>query len=190
MKWRARFQIFVSCLLSFFVISAVHADEVDGRVQERFTAPTLVEYQSGGALFALPTQSPQESTMLQTGQDITLHTEEIGDRRHYQVTHQGKSFSVTVPTTGVGSLVAFDTNRMKFVSLSTSIRLRLTDRVAISEVASSLEATEYWEFEKLGFAIVQLPISTHPVDALEQVKVLYPDIQGYVRLQRPPVRWR
>lgn len=186
----------LAVLSSILVATTLVAESNQSPLESEFFKPQLVSYQENNTLLALPNQP---ETSIKTGVDpdaVSIRMSETGDRRKYSVTHKGETYRAEVPATGTRSHLAFDMNRKKFVSLLPSIRVSLAERSDLDpqsqadEIARSLDAIDFSMFESLGFAIIHLPSTTHPADAIRVLESSRIDVKAYVRVRRPPVRWR
>ena len=180
----------LSVTIALLLSASALAQANTGTIESSFLEPTTVEYQTGNELLVLPNLSSTEHIVETDSQDLHIQTSIVDELRVYELLHEGKTYRIQTPITGYRSRVAFDVKRKKFVALLPSIRVKLTDRMEIDAIAKSVGATDLWVFQKLGFAIMQLPFSVHPAQAVDLVKNMSPQSKAFVRLYRPPVKWR
>ena len=119
-----------------------------------------------------------------------LRSSEVDNRRRYVVHYENNTYRASVPLMGTRSRVAFDVNRKRFVGLQPSIRVELTERIDPKTIAESLNARKISIFDKLGFAILELPPELHPSEAVKIVRQMPGQPQAFLRTRGFRIEWR
>ena len=114
---------------------------------------------------------------------------ETSSARIHTVSFEGETFQAFTPLQGPTSRIVFDPAQRKFVALLPSIRVELDDFSRLDSVANSLGAIDAASFERLGFAIIELPRALHPVEAIEMLGRLPEVSAASLRLRGPRIRW-
>ena len=115
---------------------------------------------------------------------------ESGAQRIHVVQVGGQTYRAATPLDGPRSRILFDPARRAFASLLPSIRLELAGGADAEAVGEALGATRVTVFERLGFAVIDLPHDLHPADAVDQARALPGRPEASVRLRSPPIEWR
>ena len=110
--------------------------------------------------------------------------------RIHVVTFDGETFRASTPMDGPSSRIVFDPAQRKFVQLLPSIRVELEDYARLDAIAGLIGATRATAFESLGFAIVDLPETLHPVEAIEMLNSLPEQPKATLRIRAPDIQWR
>lgn len=121
---------------------------------------------------------------------ITGRSYETSFQRVHTVWIDGETYRAATPLDGPASRIAFDPMRRRFVSLLPSIRVELDGAADLHAIAASVAAVRVTAFERLGFAIVELPATLHPADALRTLASLGNAPAASLRTRGPPIRWR
>ncbi len=110
--------------------------------------------------------------------------------RVHIVTFDGETFRAATPMDGPTSRIVFDPAQRKFVQLLPSIRVELKDYSRLDDIAGLIGATKATAFESLGFAIVDLPETLHPVEAIAMLDGLPDQPSASLRIRGPDIQWR
>ncbi len=113
-----------------------------------------------------------------------------GSGRVHVVTFEGETFRASTPMEGPNSRIVFDPSQRKFAQLLPSIRLELEDYASLESIASLIGATNATAFESLGFAIIELPETLHPVEAIQMLGSHPEQPQATLRIRGPQIEWR
>ena len=111
------------------------------------------------------------------------------DRIHV-VSFEGKTFRAATPLDGPSSRIVFDPAQRRFAALLPSIRIELTAGTRLDEIAAALGAVRVTAFDSLEFAIVELPATLHPADAVAMVGELPNPPGATLRIRGPELEWR
>lgn len=115
---------------------------------------------------------------------------ETGARRIHVVTYDGETYRAATAKDGPRSRIVFDTGGRRFRSLLPSIRVELDGNAPIGEVAEFLGAVRVTRFDRLGFAVLDLPADLHPAEAVQRVRELPGSPKAAVRLRMPRIEWK
>ncbi len=115
---------------------------------------------------------------------------ETDSQRIHVIYFEGKTFQAATPLEGPSSRIAFDPSRRAFAPLLPSIRVELDNEAQLESITELTGATKSVFFERLGFAIVELPETLHPVQAIERLKSASGQPKATIRLRGPPIEWR
>ena len=140
-------------------------------------------------LVVLPSTATSIQTQLGLGPIDGRSYETLSQRIHV-VSFDGEIFRAATPLEGASSRIVFDPKRRKFVQLLPSIRVELEDYAALDSIAEAIGAESATAFEQLGFAIIDLPETIHPVDAIAELEALPERPKASIRIRGPRVRWR
>lgn len=121
---------------------------------------------------------------------ISAQSFETSVQRVHVVTVDGEIYRAATPLEGPASRIVFDPAQRRFAGLLPSIRVELDGAADLDAIAASLGALRVTPFERLGFAIVELPETLHPAQAIERLAALDDPPAASLRMQGPPIRWR
>ncbi len=130
------------------------------------------------------------SSVSAAGARTSARSSDTTPHRIHEVEVDGEVYRAATPLDGPRSRIVFDPARRAFESLLPSIRLELDGDVDADAVGEALGALRVTVFERLGFAILDLPGDLHPVDAVARVRRLPGRPEASVRLRSPPLEWR
>lgn len=168
------------CLIALFLCASAAAQQ---SVTDNFVIGTAQNRE----VIVLPAATA--STQLATASGpILAQSSETGSTRIHTVTFEGETFRASTPMQGPTSRIVFDPAQRKFVALLPSIRVELDDFSRLDSIADSLGAVTATPFESLGFAVIELPESLHPVEAIELLGVLPGVSEASLRLRGPQIR--
>ena len=142
-----------------------------------------------GNVLVLPTASASLSMPTEFG-PITAQSYKTSLQRVHIVTVDGETYRAATSLDGPASRIVFDPVRRRFVGLLPSIRMELDGAVDLDAIAASLGAVRVTAFERLGFAIVELPATLHPAQAIERLTSADDPPAASLRMQGPLLRWR
>lgn len=114
---------------------------------------------------------------------------ETSSARIHTVSFEGETFRASTPLEGPASRIVFDPAQRKFAALLPSIRVELDDYSRLDVIAESLGAVDARAFERLGFAVIVLPETLHPVEAINSLTALEEGAEASLRLRGPRIRW-
>ena len=154
------------------------------------TAATLPLVVAEGRQLAVLHPAPQPSAAAKQSAAIAASSFESGTQRIHVVRVDGQTYRAATPLDGPRSRILFDPARRAFASLLPSIRLELAGGADAEAVGEALGATRVTVFERLGFAVIDLPRNLHPLDAVDQARALPGRPEASVRLRSPTVEWR
>ena len=89
------------------------------------------------------------------------------------------------PLEGPASRIAFDPSRRTFAPLLPSIRVELDNEAQLESITELVGATRAVFFEKLGFAIIDLPETLHPLQAISRLESVSGLSRATIRLRGP-----
>ncbi len=143
----------------------------------------------GRTVLVLPSAASSLTTSSEFG-PISGRSFETSFQRVHVVSFDGETYRAATPLDGPASRVVFDPVRRRFVGLLPSVRVELDGTADLDAIAVSLDAVRVTAFEGLGFAIVELPGTLHPADALRTLASLDNPPAASLRTRGPPIRWR
>lgn len=145
----------------------------------------------GRNVLVLPSASASASSSTSSAfGPISGQSFETSLQRVHIVSFGGETYRAATPLDGPASRIVFDPLRHRFVELLPSIRVELAGAFDLDAIAASLDAVRVTAFESLGFAIVELPETLHPADALRTLASLANPPAASLRMRGPPIRWR
>ena len=155
--------------------------------------PIIGEYKIattlGREVVILPSTTTSIQTQLKLG-PIDGRSYETPSKRVHIVSFRGETFRASTRLEGASSRIVFDPSQRKFVQLLPSIRIELEDYAELDLIAEKIGATKATSFEKLGFAIIDLPETMHPADAIAQLEKFPERPKASIRMRGPSIKWR
>ena len=121
---------------------------------------------------------------------IQVHSIETGSERIHLVVLEGQAYRASTPLEGEFSRLVFDPVRREFVPLLPSIRVELEDMGRLESIAEAIGANGAIPFKALGFAIIELPESVHPLDAVRRLQAPPFSLEAWIRVRGQRLSWR
>lgn len=121
---------------------------------------------------------------------VTGSSYETRSLRVHVVHCAGAIYRAATPLEGPYSRIAFDPMRRSFMRLLPSIRVELSSERQLESAKSALGAEKADFFAKLGFAIIYLPDTVHPLDAIADLAEGPGRHKATIRLSGPRIKWR
>lgn len=115
---------------------------------------------------------------------------ETNTGRVHVVSFEGETFQASTPMEGPSSRIVFDPAQRKFVALLPSIRIEIEGESSLESIVNLLGATGATPFENLGFAVIELPETLHPVEAIQLLAGLPEAPTATLRIRGPQIQWR
>ena len=143
----------------------------------------------GRNVLVLPSASASSRMPSEFG-PITGQSHETPFQRVHTVSIDGETYRAATPLDGPASRIVFDPMQRRFVELLPSIRVELDGAADLQAIVASVDAVRVTAFERLGFAIVELPETIHPAHAIQALSSLDGPPEVSLRMRGPPVRWR
>ena len=179
-------------LVASFAMLVVHAAASERAGPDTAVNGPGVVVADGRELIVLHPRGPGAGLepAVRESSEVVARSHEAGSQRIHVVELDGETYRAATPIEGSGSRIVFDPARRRFESLLPSIRVGLDGGVDAEAVAASLAATRVTAFESLGFAIVDLPVDLHPVEAVRRVRDLPGGTTAAVRLRAHRIDWK
>lgn len=169
------------CLIALFLCGPAAA-------QEAITDNFVIGATQNREVVVLP--SAAASTQLGTASGtLFARSVETSSARIHTVSFEGETFRASTPLEGPASRIVFDPAQRRFAALLPSIRVELDDYSRLNAIAESLGAIDARAFERLGFAVIVLPETLHPAEAIESLSSLEEGAEASLRLRGPRIRW-
>ena len=140
-------------------------------------------------VLVLPSHETSTQMQLELG-SINGRSFETNLQRVHIVVFDGKTFRASTPLAGPSSRIVFDPSRRTFVQLLPSIRVELEDDIHLDSIARAVGAEKMTFFETLGFAIIDLPETLHPTEAIARLAAHPEQPKATIRLRGPGIEWR
>ena len=121
---------------------------------------------------------------------VTGSSYETRSLRVHVVHCAGETYRAATALQGPYSRIAFDPSRRSFARLLPSIRVELTSERQLESAKSAVGAEKADFFGKLGFAIIYLPETVHPLDAIAKLAKGPGRQKATIRLSGPRIKWR
>ena len=162
---------------------------MSAEAQESITDEFRIMVTDGREVVVLP--SAATSVRMQSGLGpISGRSYETTSQRVHIVLFDGETFRASTPLEGKSSRIVFVPSQRKFAQLLPSIRVELEDYAKLDSISKAIGAEKATFFEKLGFSIIDLPDTVHPVEAIEQLEKLPEQPKASIRVRGPRVKWR
>lgn len=168
------------CLIVPFLFGSAAA-------QQSVTDNFIIEQARNREVVVLPSTTAATQLTTESG-PMFAQSIETGTARIHTVSFEGETFRASTPMEGPAARIVFDPEQRKFVALLPSVRVELEDFSTLNAVADSLGAVNATPFESLGFAVIELPESLHPVEAIEMLGGLAGVSEASLRLRGPQIR--
>ncbi len=162
---------------------------ISGAAQEPVKGGYLVAPTQGREVVVLPTAEASGQVQPALG-PINGYSFETGSQRVHVIHFEGETFRAATPLEGPSSRIAFDPSRRTFAPLLPSIRVELDSEAQLESIKKLTGATKAVFFETLGFAVVDLPETLHPLQAIKRLESLSGQPRATIRLRKPPIQWR
>lgn len=121
---------------------------------------------------------------------VTGDSYETDSLRVHVVHCAGATYRAATSMEGPYSRIAFDPSRRSFERLLPSIRVELSSEHQLESAKRALGAEKADFFGKLGFAIIYLPDTLHPLDAIAELGEGPGRYKATIRLSGPRIKWR
>lgn len=129
----------------------------------------------------LPDSSARAEAELKSGA-IQAHSFETGNEGIHLVVFEGETYRASTPLEGEFSRMVFDPIRRQFVPLLSNIRVELEEFGQLESIAEVIGARTATPFQALGFAIIELPETRHPLDAVRQLRAPPFSLEASIRV--------
>ena len=162
---------------------------ISAAAQEPDSNEYLIAATQGREVVVLPTA--KASGQLQPAEGpISGNSYETRSQRVHVIYFEGRTYRAATPLKGPSSRIAFDPSRRTFAALLPSIRVELDNEAQLESITELVGATRAVFFEKLGFAIIDLPDTLHPLQAISRLESVSGLPRATIRLRGPPIQWR
>ena len=162
---------------------------ISAAAQEPNSNEYLIAATQGREVVVLPTA--KASGQLQPAEGpISGFSYETRSQRVHVIYFEGRTFRAATPLEGPASRIAFDPSRRSFAPLLPSIRVELDNEAQLESITELVGATKAVFFEKLDFAIIDLPETLHPLQAISRLESVSGLAKATIRVRGPPIQWR
>lgn len=175
------FQLLCLC---FAVVLGMSAE-----AQESITDEFRIMITDGREVVVLPSAATSMRMQSELG-PINGRSYETTAQRVHIILFDEEVFRASTPLEGKSSRIVFVPSQRKFAQLLPSIRVELEDYAKLDSISKAIGAEKATFFEKLGFSIIDLPDTVHPVWAIEQLEKLPEQPKASIRVRGPRVKWR
>ena len=162
---------------------------MSAEAQESVTDNFRVMITDGREVVVLPSGATSMRMQLELG-PISGRSYETTSQRVHIILFDEEVFRASTPLEGKSSRIVFVPSQRKFAQLLPSIRVELEDYSKLDSISEAIGAKKATFFEKLGFSIIDLPDTVHPVWAIEQLEKLPEQPKASIRVRGPRVKWR
>lgn len=121
---------------------------------------------------------------------VQVRSYEARKHRVHEVTLEGRTYRAATPLDGPASRIAFDVSRRGFAMLLPSIRVECASHEEAASIGKLARATRTRFLDRLGFAILELPNTVHPAEAVAKVNAELGGEKASVRIRRRNPRWK
>lgn len=170
--------------LYFAVVLGMSAE-----AQESVTDEFRIMITDGREVVVLPSATTSMRIQSELG-PINGRSYETTSQRVHIILFDEEVFRASTPLEGKSSRIVFVPFQRKFAQLLPSIRVELEDYAKLDSISKAIGAEKAAFFEKLGFSIIDLPDTVHPVWAIEQLEKLPEQPKASIRIRGPRVKWR
>ena len=156
--------------------------------QDSVTSEFAVASADGREVVVAPSSAGTSWVDSSSGPILGESSETESSRLHV-VHFEGQTYRAVTPLDGPASRSVFDPARRKFVALLPSIRVELDDFSRLDSIVVNLGAEGATGFERLGFAVIELPATLHPLEAIEMLEGASGIRGASLRMREPRIQW-
>ena len=140
-----------------------------GAVDEAYGGPSIRTVASAeGEVLALSSSTVHKGESVRAGVTFTVSTRE--DIRTFRATVGGRSITTHVQASAPPTYVAFDLANRRFRKLAHTVRVELDGDEPIDGLVRQVGGVSGKAYPPLGFALITLPRSADPADAVNRLK--------------------